>query len=151
MTDTEALVLLFGWLAIFVTMFTAVALLIVSAVVVERPAGYLNFREVLIPLLCLLAGGEQRDRLQEILRARETASGTLRDVARYRARHAVTGHQAQHARVADVCRPERYPLLGGSPFLYYYPEKQLLDRDQDDGYGRWPDFDLPRFIDILSV
>ena len=115
MTDTEALVLLFGWLAIFITLFTAVALLIVSAVVVE-------VREVFLPLLCLLAGREQRDRLQEILRARETASGTLRDVARYRARH---------ARVAETCRPERFPLIGGSPFLYYYPEKQLLDRDDE--------------------
>lgn len=68
------LTLLIMYLAAVLVLAAGCALLIASAVLVERPAGYLAVSEVLVPLWCLLAGREQRDQLQQILRKREAAS-----------------------------------------------------------------------------
>lgn len=133
MTDTQALVLLILWLAAVVTLAIGSALLIISCVIVERPAGQLGIREVLVPLWCLLAGREQRERLQEILRARETVSQagtiTIRDVARHRAEKQL--YEPRHE------RPKR-------AWLDELDDGTLLDRDGLQSWmllcRRWPPY-----------
>ena len=134
MTDTEAQILLALWLALVAVLALSFALAVLRAVLYDTPGAQLEVREALVPLWCLLAGREQRNRLREILETRETASGTLRDVAEYRARHLV---------ISGQCRKCGH--------LLDYPEKQLLDLERMPCGHPWPDLSLSRFIDILGL
>lgn len=77
MSQATVLTLFVVWLFDMSALLFGCILMIISLLLTVRPDQRLSFDEILVPLWCLLAGREQRERLRQILARREAESRDL--------------------------------------------------------------------------
>lgn len=77
MSQATVLTLFVVWLFDMSALLFGCILMIISLLLTVRPDQELSFGEVFVPLWCLLAGREQRERLRAILARRAASSRDL--------------------------------------------------------------------------